>query len=376
MLLNKKNRAYYLCHLIGVLLYYLILTPVVNQFGDKLAALSLSESIWDFFWTLCLVVLIPHFIIRHDLKKQTGALTIVSFFTIIFKASLLNTIIVIFINVLEYTFFDFNLSMNLIVAFEQGEFLARTLQIALNGLIIYFIWVTFYLAITLTRDKKRLKQKLTEQRLVSLINQINPHFLFNSLNTIRGMIFENEKNAVKLISQLSNLFRYNLASNKTGITHLRKELAVCEQYLAIEEIRLGDRLQIEFVIAPETLDMKIPTMGLLTLTENAIKHGIAKLNSGGVLTIKSEKINNKLILSVGNPYDVELVESGTQIGLDNLKQRIELMYGNQGQVVQDSVDGYFQVKLIIPAEVMVTDDNADISLQNQDVQAEAFVDER
>jgi LytS/YehU family sensor histidine kinase len=226
------------------------------------------------------------------------------------------------------------------------------------------------------RDKRRLKQKLTEQRLISLINQINPHFLFNSLNTIRGMVFENEKNAVELISQLSNLFRYNLASNKTGITVLREELAVCEQYLAIEEIRLGDRLQIEFAIAPQTREMEIPTMSLLTLTENAIKHGIAKLKSGGILIIKSELIDNKLTLSVGNPYDVKLVESGTQIGLDNLKQRIELMYGSQGKVIQNSSDGYFQVQLIIPAQVMVTDESTDISFQSQDVQTEVVGNER
>ncbi|WP_198149761.1 sensor histidine kinase [Colwellia sp. MT41] len=214
--------------------------------------------------------------------------------------------------------------------------------------LVNLLWLLLYLGITSNRDKKLLTQQLTEQRLTSLTNQINPHFLFNSLNTIRGMIYEDQDKAADLVTQLSCLFRYNLAIDTKGVTSLENELEVCQQYLAIEATRLGSRLQVELNMSPNTLAVQIPTMGLLTLVENAIKHGIAKLKSGGLLTIQATTDQDKVIIEVSNPYDIDLLESGTEIGLANLKQRIALIYGDAGSILINKTNSTFNVMITLP----------------------------
>ncbi|MBA6263820.1 MAG: histidine kinase [Colwellia sp.] len=218
-------------------------------------------------------------------------------------------------------------------------------------LFLYIIWSALYLAITSIRERIILRQQLRDQELASLMNQINPHFLFNSLNTIRGMIYEDKDKSAELVTKLSTLFRYNLSTDTKAHTSLGAELEICQHYLAIEDIRLGDRLKVNFCVSPESLMAKIPTMGLLTLIENAIKHGIAHLQKGGTVTLNSKIENNKLLIEVNNPFQADLVKSGTKVGLNNLKQRIALIFGTQGQLSQQSTGNIFSVSLSLPFEI-------------------------
>jgi LytS/YehU family sensor histidine kinase len=218
-------------------------------------------------------------------------------------------------------------------------------------LFLYIIWSALYLAITSIRERIILRQQLRDQELASLMNQINPHFLFNSLNTIRGMIYEDKDKSAELVTKLSTLFRYNLSTDTKAHTSLGAELEICQHYLAIEDIRLGDRLKVNFSVSPESLTAKIPTMGLLTLIENAIKHGIAHLQKGGTVTLNSKIENNKLLIEVNNPFQAGLVKSGTKVGLNNLKQRIALIFGTQGQLNQQSTGDIFNVSLSLPFEI-------------------------
>lgn len=218
-------------------------------------------------------------------------------------------------------------------------------------LCLFTVWAALYLAITSIRERIKLRQQLRDQELASLMNQINPHFLFNSLNTIRGMIYEDKDKSAELVTKLSTLFRYNLSTDTKAHTSLGAELEICQHYLAIEDIRLGDRLKVNFSVSPESLTAKIPTMGLLTLIENAIKHGIAHLQKGGTVTLNSKIENNKLLIEVNNPFQAGLVKSGTKVGLNNLKQRIALIFGTQGQLNQQSTGDIFNVSLSLPFEI-------------------------
>jgi LytS/YehU family sensor histidine kinase len=218
-------------------------------------------------------------------------------------------------------------------------------------LCLFTVWAALYLAITSILERIKLRQQLRDQELASLMNQINPHFLFNSLNTIRGMIYEDKDKSAELVTKLSTLFRYNLSTDTKAHTSLDAELKICEHYLAIEDIRLGNRLNINFSVSSESRCAKIPTMSLLTLIENAIKHGIANLQKGGTVTLKSTVEHNKLLIEVSNPYQEDLVKSGTKVGLKNLKQRIGLIFGTQGKLSQHGTGSIFTVSLSLPFEI-------------------------
>ena len=189
------------------------------------------------------------------------------------------------------------------------------------------------------------------EQLSSLMNQVNPHFLFNSLNTIRGMIFENQEKAADLVTQLASLFRYNLSVDTRVTATLAEELQVCQQYLAIEEIRLGDRLTVNLNIAEDCQQCLIPTMGLQTLVENAIKHGIANLRQGGELTITARLDKEFLWVEVSNPFEETLIKPGTQVGLENLKKRIELLTAGQGSLTHEAKNNVFYATMRLPKEL-------------------------
>ncbi|WP_448550305.1 sensor histidine kinase [Thalassotalea fusca] len=229
---------------------------------------------------------------------------------------------------------------------ELSGFIAQMIA----AMALFSLWSALYISITSIRDSRQMAQQLKEEQLSSLMNQVNPHFLFNSLNTIRGMIFENQEKAAELVTQLASLFRYNLSLDTRVTVTFTEELQICQQYLAIEAIRLGDRLKVNYDIAPECHQRVIPTMGLQTLVENAIKHGIANLRQGGELTINAAIENDFLAVTVVNPFDKALIKSGTQVGLENLNKRISLLTANQGNLTHEAKDNYFYATMRLPKE--------------------------
>ena len=354
-MVTKTDKTYYLYQFWGNLLIWGSLTLL--GLATQPEALNLTRLVLSFSKVFVVTIVISHFIIRAYLKSTAAAnRSKVKFFhyaTLIFGAACLATFAQMLIFPVLYDILAVpRLEQTQPLPFQEYGLLGRFFLGLIVNTVIYFFWLVTYLGLIASRDKKRLAQQLTEQRLTNLMNQINPHFLFNSLNTIRGMIFEDQEKASDLVTQLSSLFRYNLASDSKGVTSLAKELEVCQQYLAIEHIRLGKRLQVDLRVSPATMTMEIPTMSLLTLVENAIKHGIANLKAGGTVVIKSELNKDKVIITVINPYQADLVVSGTKVGLSNIKQRIALMYGNQGALTEQQNNGLFQMQLSLPCEVI------------------------
>jgi hypothetical protein len=347
VILDRKNSVYYLCQLVPYWFFFIIglYNPITEgktsprEFGDVLLTL--------FNLFLC-VVISSHFITRKQLKKRMDNISIFLCLYLIFIASLLSAGIDFLFSVIET--YIFNLPGGL---FEKDSWLPTLLKRMFAFGLAHTVWLLFYLAITSIRNQIRLKQQLVEQQLANLTAQINPELFFNSLTTIQTMVSENKEKAADLITKLSNLIRYNLTSDKTGVISLEKELDICEQYLAIEQIRLRDKLKVEFVIAPVTQTIKIPTMILLTLAESAIKNGIEVLKHGCVLTIESEVVNGKLLLSVSHPYDLELVGSRTDIELENIKKRINSMYFTRGQFCRTITGGYLKMQISLPCETVI-----------------------
>ncbi|MEW6991905.1 sensor histidine kinase [Colwelliaceae bacterium 6441] len=300
---------------------------------------DLGSEIILFLISVCISILATHFILRAYLKKhlpesQTSK-------KIYALAILYAAIIATLLNFLWWLGFGEP---------EKGYSISKALILIAVNIAIFSIWSGLYIAVTSITERFRLRKQLREQELASLMNQINPHFLFNSLNTIRGMIYEDKEKSAELVTKLSTLFRYNLSTDTKAHTSLGAELEVCQHYLAIEDIRLGERLNVSINISPESKNAKIPTMGLLTLIENAIKHGIAHLQKGGTVTLNSRIENNMLMIEVINPFNEALVKSGTQVGLKNLQQRIALIFGHSGKMSQTITDSTFTASLALPFE--------------------------
>ncbi len=344
---KQSHIAYYLCQLLGfvIIMSFVLLAIYVNpeSLTEKFKAFLpnfIIKSILSCFVTF----LLTHFLLR-SYQRKNQEVKLKAFLKIILQCTIVATA---FDKLLQWFFGLSPFESDMF--FYQHGIVFELVYMAFNNILVFLTWSLLYLTITSIRDRQKLSEQLKEQQLSSLMNQINPHFLFNSLNTIRGMIYEDEDKAADLVTQLSTLFRYNLSTDTKASTPLGKELEVCQHYLAIEDIRLGERLRIEMNNSEESKKAKIPTMGLLTIVENAIKHGIANLQGGGTLILNSKIESDMLIIDVINPYQANLVKSGTKVGLKNLKQRIELIFGKRGVLSQEVDNNTFHVNMSLPYE--------------------------
>ncbi|BDX05517.1 sensor histidine kinase [Planctobacterium marinum] len=219
----------------------------------------------------------------------------------------------------------------------------------LNQLILYLLWSLLYIFWHATKSKRELQKQVQEARIQQLTNQLNPHFLFNTLNSIRAMIFEDKTKAAELVTQLSELFRTHLQAHLKPSTTVEEEWRIAKQYLDIEKVRLEERLQLNIDIEPDTLEQKLPTLLLLTLAENAIKHGIAPVVNEGLLSLKTQKTApDRWQLVMSNSVAREQQMPGTKTGLKNTRQRLQLMFADKAQLqITKSADN-FTVTLDLP----------------------------
>jgi len=187
-----------------------------------------------------------------------------------------------------------------------------------------------------------LRELALKSELTALKAQLNPHFLYNTFNTISASLPPEQESTREMIAQLSDLFRYQLKASKMELVPLREEIDFVETYLQLEKARFGDRLQFDFLIPDDLLMAKVPPMILQPLVENAIKHGIAPKIEGGNVLIKATK-KEQLIrfeiqdTGIGLNKNVDLFNNG--IGLANTQKRLEKMYGTFLQVLDNTLSG-------------------------------------
>jgi two-component sensor histidine kinase len=211
----------------------------------------------------------------------------------------------------------------------------------------FFAWEATYLGVGLLRgwrraeaDRRELASALAAAQLRSLQSQLNPHFLFNALNTVRALIAEDPARAQAAVTQIASILRHALGSGQDDLVTFESEMAVVEDYLAIEALRLGDRLRVERTIEPSAARTRIPAMLLQTLVENAVKHGIAELREGGTLAIDARVDGGAMRLTVENPRPPEeqrlrSLEAGNGIGLTNASERLRLLFGADARLDMD-----------------------------------------
>lgn len=219
----------------------------------------------------------------------------------------------------------------------------KTIVQILNWAILYMIWLVLYFAAVGVREYRtaRLRQsemaqalQLAELRLLK--SQLNPHFLFNALNTVRSLIADSPSRAQSAVTRLANTLRYTLNSRQDELVTFAQELGIVEDYLALESMRFEERLQIERHIPPNVAEVHIPVMLLQTLVENAIKHGIAELPSGGTLRILAQLQQGMLMVEIVNPRpSAPHLPALEGIGLRNARDRLRLLFGSRASLELD-----------------------------------------
>lgn len=193
-----------------------------------------------------------------------------------------------------------------------------------------------------------LESSLRESQLNTLKGQINPHFMFNSLNNIRGLILEDTTRARDMITRLSEMLRYTLAKSDVNIILIKEELQTVDNYIEISKIQFEDRLQFTMNADTDTLNIAIPPMVIQMLIENAVKHGISNLKSGGEINLAVYRTEDQLFIIVTNSGSLSMGEGNTKLGLENIKKRLALLFGNKAHFSLMEKDTFVEAKITIP----------------------------
>jgi sensor histidine kinase YesM len=236
------------------------------------------------------------------------------------------------------------------------EMLQKIVSNMFTSFIYFFIWNCIYFIyhyVAETRksqlDNLKLEALVKSLELKTIKSHINPHFIFNALNSIRALIDEDPNRARQAVTGLSKILRSSMQSDQQEIITLEKELDIVKDYLALELIRFEDRLKVSYEIEEETLDNPIPPMMLQTLVENAIKHGIGKTIEGGEIVILAKEFNHQYELKVVNTgrLDKEPLHEG--FGLTSTSNRLNLIFGEKAafSIYQSDID-HVEAKAIIP----------------------------
>lgn len=213
----------------------------------------------------------------------------------------------------------------------------------------YYVWHYIEANRRSNLDKVRLETMVKELELKTIKSHINPHFIFNALNSIRALVDENPERARKAITGLSNILRSSMQADKSETSSFEKELNIVKDYLELEHIRFEDRLQVEYNIHEDSFYHNVPPMMLQTLVENAIKHGISKQVNGGVIKIISCFKNHHHELIVQNTGTIDKTHSNDGFGIPSTLNRLKLLYGERADFHLKNLNNKMvEAKVILP----------------------------
>lgn len=348
--MSAKKKLYWYCQIIGWLLFFSINSFYAITLGrdfNKLYWLSLSLFVIAAIGITHLMRFVMH---KLDIKKKP------------FKKQILRLIgVTLFFSLLIGFVSE---SIDLLIDYvpqsmEEYSPFQRMLLGSINSIGILLIWNCLYYIYHFIEKNRR--QELDTIRLESLVkslelktikSHINPHFIFNSLNSIRALVDENPQRARKAITELSNILRSSMQAEKVETVSFSQELNIVRDYLALEQMRFEERLQLEFDIDPSTHDRPIPPMMLQMLAENAIKHGISKQINGGMVRIRSIINNDKHEISVENTgiLDENLLQQNDGFGIKSTQDQLNILYQGKASFAICNVPdkGMVECKILMP----------------------------
>ena len=225
---------------------------------------------------------------------------------------------------------------------------------------LFLSWSALYFGIKYWQSKKEEEENALkaeslakEAELKMLRYQLNPHFLFNSLNSASALISENPPRAEKMINELSDFLRYSLVNTKTNMVTLKDEIEALKNYLNIEQVRFEEKLQVKFDIAPEAENFALPNFLLHPLVENAVKYGMQTSELPLRIEIKAEKKDNKLFIEISNSgkwfnsNGTNPQSNGMRVGIENVRKRLEQFFPDRYRFQTVERDGRVHVTLEI-----------------------------
>ncbi|HRN57110.1 MAG TPA: histidine kinase [Agriterribacter sp.] len=254
------------------------------------------------------------------------------------------------------TFFElFNLSET--DPEKKVGFINNLILRTLDGSPILMIWVLIYYVYHFFQKNKkqevdtfRLQSLVKELELKTIKSHINPHFIFNALNSIRALVDENPQRARRAITELSNILRSSMQTEKMETVPLEQELNIVKDYLALEQMRFEERLNVQFTINENTLCQPIPPMMLQTLAENAIKHGISRQVNGGRITIISDFVDDHHEIIIRNSGFLNGHAAHMGFGLQSTQDRLNLLFGTKATFeIRDIPGNMVEAKVVMPA---------------------------
>jgi len=343
ILSNFKNfRIYLLFWVVIIAVYFNILnfgikTDLLTNLTDTLVFNLILSGLGLSFWYSARFITLD----KHNLTKiiSTHILGGV-FLTIVWLFLGYNIINIFIINTDDYTkFFYETLSWRFLI-----------------GLLIYFLITSFYYIITYYTGfqeklvtENKFKNLATEAELKSLKFQINPHFIFNSLNSLSALTTIDPKKAKVMIQKLADFLRFTLSNNEIQKNKLYDELKNIKLYLEIEKIRFEDKFEYLEKINEECKQVLVPNMILQPLIENAIKHAVYETLEKVTLTLSCTRENDYLHIKLSNNFDSESAHNkGPGIGLKNIEERLKLLYGRDNLLKIKKTDDTFSVSMYIP----------------------------
>ncbi|MCU4177022.1 sensor histidine kinase [Carboxylicivirga sp. N1Y90] len=239
------------------------------------------------------------------------------------------------------------------ILFSDQAFTIRAIVGGLQFMLyvmVYYMFIFYSDLDEKNRQQERLNRSLRESELNALKSQLNPHFLFNSLNSISSLTITEPDDAREMINKLSDFLRYSLKKNENALLPLRDELKNMSRYMEIEKVRFGDRLQCEAEVPKECKDLLVPVLILQPLYENAVKYGVHESIEPVTVRTFCRCLDGELEISVINNFDKDAIaaKKGTGVGLNNVKERLFLLYNRKDLVSHHQENGHFEVTLRIP----------------------------
>jgi two-component system sensor histidine kinase AlgZ len=194
---------------------------------------------------------------------------------------------------------------------------------------------------------RALSPAIAEARIQALQARIRPHFLYNSINAVLGLIRSEPRRAERALEDMADLFRVLMADNRT-LAPLGDEVALAKQYLAIEAIRLGERLRVAWRVDGVSPSALVPPLVLQPLIENAVYHGIEPSESGGEIAVEADRAGDSLLLTLTNPYAGPGKHGGNKMALANIRERLQLHFDAEADMKSEVTDGVYRVTIRLP----------------------------
>lgn len=347
--MNKKTRLYWISQIGGWLLYAAVVGVFNVLTGNKLSA----ELIYSLISIFLIGLSVAHLFRLIIIKLNWMRYNIPRLVPRILIGTLLAGIVVYFLKsiIIERIIVQNDYELNVTEAFPS----------IISWTLLYLIWsLLYFLFHFVTNYKKeeiknlRWQAAKNEIELNKLKSQLNPHFIFNSMNSIRALVNEDPVLAKEAITQLSNVLRNSLLMGRKKLISLDDEMKLVSDYLGLEKTRFEERLTIIKNIRKETEGFLLPPLMVQTLVENGIKHGTSKLPEGGIIEINSTLKEGNLEIEIFNSgvYD-SAKESETGFGILNTIQRLKLMYGEKALFKIINENGRVKTTLLIPQETIL-----------------------